>query len=259
VEWACLGIDGRPCLHKDGYHKVARQYDERGNVRERAYFGLDGKPALYKNLFARLTSRHDALGRLQEETRFGLDGQPTVAYSYAPDGRRLRTTQFQRLRRPEPGARPGQSVTRAVRILDNQMRIRETIFTDDSGRPVLTRDGYARFTESYDSKGQPAGRTYFDLAGKPVSTRVVAESVMPGSQAERLGLQVGDILLRYDGQPVTQANLFIRICQAESKTGPARPLVVRRKDQTITVQVSPGQLEGVTLNDAVAPPAPPGK
>jgi YD repeat-containing protein len=255
VEWACLGVAGEPVLHKDGYHKAKRRYDERGSEVEVAYWGVDGKPALYQKLYARLTSRRDTLGRLLERTRFGLDGQATTAYTYRPDGRVLGITSFQR---PEPGARPGQTVTRVVRLLDHQGRIREIIFADDSGRPILTRDGYARYTESYDSKDQRAGRTYYGLDGKPVTTQVVVSSVMAGSQAERLSLQVGDILLRYNGRPVTQTALLTRIRQVESKTAPPRPLVVQRKDTTFTVQVSPGEL-GLGLKDAVPPPSAPGK
>jgi YD repeat-containing protein len=251
VEWACFGTDEKPMLNKDGYHKSTRRYDELGNEIEVVYQGVDGKPALYQTRYARLASRYDALGRLCEQTWFGLNDQRTIAFTFAPGGPILRFTRFLR---PEPGDRPGQNVTRVLHHLDDKECIREVTFADNSGRPVLTREGYCRYTQNHDGKGQPAGRTYYNLDGKAVSTRVVVGSVMAGGQAERLGLQVGDILLRYDSQPVTQADFLIRIRQAERKTDPPRPLVVQRKEKIFTVQVSPG-LVGAGLNDAVPPDA----
>src|SRR5205807_658302 len=142
----------------------------------------------------------------------------------------------------------GKLVARMHTLFDEQQRVREVIYRDDSGQPVRTPDGYARFTVAYDSKGRPTGHTYYDQDGKQVSTRVVVVRVAPGSQGQRLGLLPGDILLRYDGQPVTQTDAFIRGRQAESKTDRPRPLVVRRKDRTFTIQVSPGLL-GVNMKD----------
>jgi S1-C subfamily serine protease len=117
---------------------------------------------------------------------------------------------------------------------------------------VLTRRGYARYTQAYDKEGQPARRTYYDLAGKPVPTQVVVVRLAPGGQAERLGLKPGDVLLRYDGRPVAQAHLFLQSRQAEGS--PPRPLAVQRKDRTLTVEVPPGPL-GMEVNDTVMPTA----
>src|SRR5262249_13398373 len=48
---AYFGLDGKPCLHKDGYHRWTARYDERGNRIEEAYFGGDEKtpppPAIF--------------------------------------------------------------------------------------------------------------------------------------------------------------------------------------------------------------------
>ena len=44
LEEAFFTSEGRPTLHKDGYHRFTARYDERGNRAETSYFGLDGKP-----------------------------------------------------------------------------------------------------------------------------------------------------------------------------------------------------------------------
>ena len=64
-------------------------------------------------------------------------------------------------------------------------------------------------------------------------------------------MQPGDILVRYDGGPVTQTFRFIAGRQAEAKTDKPRPLVILRKDKELTVQVAPGLL-GVQPSDVVS-------
>jgi S1-C subfamily serine protease len=83
---------------------------------------------------------------------------------------------------------------------------------------------------------------------------VVVVKVVPGSQAQRLGLKAGDVLVRYDGRPVSQAGLFIRGRQAESKGDPPRSLVVQRQERLFILQVSPGLL-GVEVDDMAPPQA----
>ncbi len=39
-----FGVDGKPCLHKEGFAKVTWRYDERGNQIETSCFGIDGEP-----------------------------------------------------------------------------------------------------------------------------------------------------------------------------------------------------------------------
>src|SRR5439155_22627650 len=75
VEMAYFGQDGKPCLHKEGYHRFTDRYDERGNRIEQAYFGLDGKPCLHKEGYHRLTARYDEGGRLADRTPFDGAGK----------------------------------------------------------------------------------------------------------------------------------------------------------------------------------------
>jgi hypothetical protein len=50
-EESYFGIDGKPCLHKDGYAKLTQVHDERGNLIGQSFLGVDGKPCLH-NLVA---------------------------------------------------------------------------------------------------------------------------------------------------------------------------------------------------------------
>jgi hypothetical protein len=60
-------------------------FDDRGNVTEQAYFGVDGKPALHPDGYHRVTRVFDDSGNLTEETHFDVDGKRLLL----PDGRRI--------------------------------------------------------------------------------------------------------------------------------------------------------------------------
>jgi S1-C subfamily serine protease len=140
---------------------------------------------------------------------------------------------------------------------DEKGRAREMAFFSVDGKPVNTKRGDARFVVDRDGTGAEVGRRYYNAAGKQLYSRVVIDGVGPGSQAEKLGLQDGDMLLRYDGKPVGQMHAFVEGRKKEGKKDGARPLVVGRGGKTVTVQVSPGPL-GVGLKESLSenPPGP---
>jgi S1-C subfamily serine protease len=72
--------------------------------------------------------------------------------------------------------------------------------------------------------------------------------VQPGSQAERLGIRVGDVLLTYDGKDVVNTIQFNRLRRAQDQLKAPRELKVLRGKRTLTIAVSPGLL-GVTMVD----------
>ena len=68
--------------------------------------------------------------------------------------------------------------------------------------------------------------------------------VVPGSQAEGLGLQAGDVISRYAGKNITS---IARLDELTSHTNtPAIPLTILRAGQPITLTAHPGKL-GVQL------------
>ena len=56
IETAYFDEQGRPTRHKDGYARLTKQYDERGNQIEEAYFDEAGKPTRHKDGYAKWTT-----------------------------------------------------------------------------------------------------------------------------------------------------------------------------------------------------------
>ena len=77
----------------------------------------------------------------------------------------------------------------------------------------------------------------------------VVNKVLENSQAQRLGLQVGDVITIYDQIPINAAGEFIVAVDAPGN-GP-RTLVVERAGQTLTFQVQPGKI-GVGVDEVAA-------
>ena len=165
-------------------------------------------------------------------------------------------------------------------------QVEEAYFGLD-GKPMLHKDGYARWTARYDERGNRVERAlfdaddhavmvdgvgakarysyddndqlvsviYLDKNDQVVPVEVEVKEAEPNSTAARIGLKPGDRLLSCDGALLHSKEQFIAL------TGEAHPglteLTYRRGETTFSVQVPPGQL-GVTLANvrAAPPPAP---
>ena len=68
--------------------------------------------------------------------------------------------------------------------------------------------------------------------------------VVPGSQAEALGLQAGDVISRYAGENITSNARLIELTSHINT--PAIPLTILRAGQAITLTAQLGKL-GVQL------------
>src|SRR4051812_27921015 len=55
------------------YHRRTREHDPQGNIVAEAYFGVDGKPCLHADGYTRLTMTYDARGNQTALAFFGLD------------------------------------------------------------------------------------------------------------------------------------------------------------------------------------------
>jgi tetratricopeptide (TPR) repeat protein len=80
--------------------------------------------------------------------------------------------------------------------------------------------------------------------------QVIAKRILPNSQAERLGIQVGDIFTHYDNKPVLDRNRFIYGRSKEPADGPAKELKVLREGKELVFKVKPGKM-GVELEERV--------
>jgi hypothetical protein len=251
VGWSYFGTDGKPCLHKDRYHRSEARYDERGNEVEWTCFGVDEQPCTHKDGYHMLTKLYDPRGRKREETGFGPSGSRTVVRQYDEGKIRLATWHTDETAR----RRFGPHAAQRRQEFDEDGRVVQERFTDAAAVPVQTAAGYSRFQVEYDPEGPPR-RLYFDKAGQAVPTQVRVQGIEPGSRGEKLRLQTGDVLVRYDGKPVTQAEAFEWQHKEEASPARPRPLVLRRNGKEEIVSLPPGP-HGLDLLDVAKPPAEP--
>jgi YD repeat-containing protein len=243
--------NGRLMRAKSGYAQVRFAYDDRGNMIERILHGPDGKPASDPNGVTRTTWKYDDRDNQIEEAIFGPDGKPQPigdGYSrlvarYDARDRRVQITLH---------GYDGRSGFVAIAEEDNESgKPVKEIYLDASGKPVRhTRLGYARVLSTFDATGRKWLRSeHFDEAGRPVATQVVIFRLVPGGQAEKIGLRVNDVLLAYDGTAVRGGG-----ARWFKATGNAKQISVRfrREGKEETRFVSPGPL-GVFLEDRAAP------
>jgi len=77
---------------------------------------------------------------------------------------------------------------------------------------------------------------------------IVIEKVLSGSQAERLKIQSGDIIAKYDDKTVPRVVELIRIFRGEHPGDSPKPLVISRAGRTISLTKQPGLL-GAMITD----------
>ncbi len=125
-------------------------------------------------------------------------------------------------------------------------------FFDTQDRLVQIVYGYATQHYTYDNLGRETTPLFFDVHGAPVHTRVAVKEVEPDTAGERYGLQVGDILLSYDGEEVPDIRTFFNELEL-TKGERQRELRLQRQGQEIRLEVLPGRLTGLTLVNRVPP------
>ena len=96
---------------------------------------------------------------------------------------------------------------------------------------------------SLEGPGSSIGVTVSDQAG---TAGVLIESVREGTPATRAGLQKGDVVLEYDGEPARSARQFTRLVR---ETAPGRPvkMTVLRGGSKRTLDITPEARDSVTL------------
>jgi hypothetical protein len=286
IEVRYYGLDDRPTLSIDGTAGYTASYDQRGNPIEEAHFGADGKPALFRGQFATLALKHDERNNRIQEAYFGPDGKPilvngfcSATMKYDQRGNKVEERYF------GPDGKPTSHAEGYARITwtyDSRNNIAEQVFFDARGKPFLVADGFARVTYVWDARGnlteeachgidgKPASNkqgyarrtakfspndaqidaAYFDVDGKPLRVEVVVAEVVPGSQAERLGLRVGDVLVEHDNQGIVNTFRFVASRQQDEKRQPTE-LHALRDGRRIRFLVGPGKL-GAVLEDRVS-------
>ena len=92
--------------------------------------------------------------------------------------------------------------------------------------------------------GSSIGVTVRDRTGD--STGVLIESVREGTPATRAGLQKGDIVVEFDGEPARSARQFTRLVR-ETAPGRAVKMTVLRDDSRRIIDITPEARDSATL------------
>src|SRR5262249_15938042 len=252
VETSYFGVDGKPCLCRDGYSKCTRScVGENDLESEIAYFGVDGKPrscnqgyakqvsrfqkerliesawfdragqAVLVDGKARVTYKHDAKGHVVETCYLGTHGelfaQPGgMARSnskFDDRGRNIDEAYF------DPHGKPANCAdgySRVVRKYETDYLVVEEAYYGVDGKPVQCKNGYARWAGQHGDTGQ---KSYFDAAGKPVAVRPRIKHLHDDPSARSAGLKIGDVILSCDGKPVEGSEAFYAL---RENVGPLR-------------------------------------
>jgi YD repeat-containing protein len=223
IEETFLDPQGNPVRHDDGYVKATFAYDDRGYRIEQAYFDEHGQPTWHTDGNARRRSKYNESGQLVEHTYYGLDGSPVLLKEHG--------------------------YAKVQWTYDVRGHVSQHAYFDPHDRPVQTVYGYAMIRVAYDDFGREMTREFLDVNGAPVQTRVAIRKFKPGSNGERLGLQVGDLLIRYAGEDVANTHVFreLELVRGERR----RELRIQRQGTVLTLDMPSGRLQGLDLVDSV--------
>ena len=184
---------------------------------------------------------HNALGLLTEIGHFAADGQPilnekgfafeTIAYDTKGNstGFSFLDTQRRPIKNNDGYAGVSLGYNPAGKLTEINM-------LDESGQPATLANGISRWTLEYDANGNLLSQSIRDSHGNLTHSVVTVTGIC--CEAEKLGLRVGDIITRYDGQEVI--NHFTLEQQMARVGFKKRTLAVERDGKELTFQVSPG-------------------
>lgn len=242
IESTMLGLNDKLVIGPAGYARSTSRYDARGNQIEWACFGINGEPAMDKNRgCAKETRRYDGRSKLVETAYFGPDGQPVthevsgaakLTFAYDDNGNRIETAYFGINGQPVLNKRGVAKIQQKYDELGNEV---EQMCVGLDGNPTEGTVGYAHVIFNLDQDNQFKDSTYLDLENKPVATEMFI-AVNP-SWSTFSDLQVGDVVLSYDGTPVDCPREFQNLLQSLAPSTELKEYRVRREDKDINLRM----------------------
>ncbi len=221
--WACWGSDEQlKPFAKLGYAKAVLSFDDDDNMTRREFQGVDRQPVVVPELGFSSISYSYNKGNMVEEAYYGLDGQ---------------------LVRPNTDLH----VAKTTWKFDTDGNIIEVSYFGADERPTLASTGFARIKREKDNWGYFHARG-LDLNGNLAWTIVTVDQVLSGGQGEKIGLQPGDSILEYLGQPVHNSIELSELTIFSRSTLPGVLRVLRNDGVTVDLEVYPGILQ-VGLRD----------
>ena len=239
VDERYLDVDGAPMLGPMQFFRLKVRYNDRGLLTETAVFGLDDEPSLGIRGYHRMKAKLNADGRTVEMryldaqglpvTRvdegcavrtigwdrqdeawskcFGPDGEPAemiphgvhhVVYQRDIAGRE--TALIAKDGRGHPAKHWGGFFSREYDY-DSYGHITETRYFDAEHKPMLSREGYARLVQEYDTSGNLVAESTFGSDGAPISPPGRAGFRIE-RQHDALGRVTLERVLGVDRQPI---------------------------------------------------------
>ena len=223
IQTSFIDTTGRPCRTNDGYASAEFHHDASGFLQRVVLRDEHGLPVRGVDGFAGWVAKRNAAGLTLETTFLDEQGRPTIA-------RRLGTG----LRRW---------------TYDGAGRVLARSDHDTSGRPMNNAFGYSTIKYVYDEYGRETDRELFDPAGRPLETTVMVDNVVSGSVAAEAGFQRADVIVTYEGEVVRTTYQFINTLEV-FKGDRRREMRVARGTAVVSLDVPPGRLDGLVLQDA---------
>jgi hypothetical protein len=223
IEETLFDPQGQPVRHDDGYVNARFAYDDRGYRIKTALFDEHGHPTLHTDGYVTYQSTYNESGQLLETAFLGLDGAPVLLTKHGYAKKRL--------------------------SYDARGKVTQLACFGPDDQLVQPVYGYAIIRYVHDNLGRETMRVFLDVNGAPVSTRVAIREFEPISNGQRLGLQVGDLILSHDGEDVGNTHVFHELELVKGER--PRELRMQRGGTVVTVKVPSGRLQGLELVDRV--------
>lgn len=258
TNWIFLGLQGRPVMTRNGYAEIKTQYDARGNQIKWACFDASGQPATDQSVGAHRWRKQFEGTNWTAWEYYGKDGKlaqpkeglPKVTATYDARGLQIDWACFDTNGHPTIDLFSGCHLLQ--RAYDEHGRETNRVHYGTDGKPAASKDGYHRLATRYDSAGAKIGEAYFDLDGRQLQFRTALRvvQVLANGEADRIKLQVGDVIWAYDGWRLypgqtwpdlkeTSSSLVERIKRPGETP---RELVVLRGGRPLKFEVRPGLL-----------------
>ncbi len=242
------------------------RYDDQDRVIEKTFVGVDHKPIALSSNSTTSISKYDDADNLVEGEWLDVNHQPLGG----PDAMSMVRYRYDRLNRQievsyhtpngEPALNSSGIASRRNEYDANGNLAAERYFGID-GKPVADKWGTAAIVIRYRANDTVASRDHRDLLGRSLVERPRVSDVPAGSPAEKSGMKVGDILLRYAGEEPHTYESFFKT--RHEHTHDLLPLTFRRGGEVLTISLPGEGTDALFENcwllpaDAAAPPAPP--
>ncbi len=173
--WSYWDAAGRqPVLGREGWHRLVRKHDDRGNLVIETYLDVHGKAVRLKRGHAGTRFEYDDRNQLvrrvyldpDEHATLIADGYAELRYAYDENGKRTSERYF------DADGNMAWAATGFVGVdfeRDTCGQETERRFVGPDGRPVTIADGHSGERNTYDRLGRAVMLQYTDASGRPTA------------------------------------------------------------------------------------------